>query len=185
VLVVVWESSVIFLPPARLRDFEEKPRRVVFLFWFFLFIFFLRVERKKEKSAYWQVRFLPSHSFPPSPHVVLRERKVKKRENFFFSICPWDRSISLEKSAIQPFNFRSHPQKLFTFFSLSLSLTAAAAGFSPLWTYVRTRPKNHPSVYYLLPDHLVLVVSRWWLDAGWMTRTPRHLIPIFKWAKRK
>lgn len=37
VLVVVWESSVIFLPPARLWDFEEKPRRVVF----YILIFFL------------------------------------------------------------------------------------------------------------------------------------------------
>ena len=156
---------------------------MVFLFWFFLFIFFLRVERMKEKSAYWQVRFLPSHTFPPSPHVVLRERKVKKRENFFF-LCV---------RGIVPFPWKSQPSSHLTsvhipknsLFFFSLSLTAAAAGFSPLWTCVRTRPKNHPSVYYLLPDHLVLVASRWWLDAGWMTRTPRYLIQILNRQKGK
>ena len=41
VLVVVWESSVIFLPPARLRDFEEKTAAcdvfILILFIYFLF----------------------------------------------------------------------------------------------------------------------------------------------------
>lgn len=155
-LVVVWESSVIFLPPARLRDFEEKPRRVVFLFWFFLFIFFLRVERKKERKKCLLAGPVSAVTFisPFPPCSAEREKSQKEGKLFFF----------LYVRGIVPFPWKSQPSSHLTsvhipknslfFFSLSFAYCCCCCwifSFMDLCTYsakkssIRVLPPSGPS----------------------------------------